>query len=428
MPVEVKKLKLDLQNYRTVAQVNETDATAAMISLKPGWFWALTESLLEDGYHPTENIIVLKEGRTLRVKEGNRRIAAMKIISGQLNDDAILSLMPSHLLTLVNELPKKWKAVNKTVPCVVYESKEKDTVSRIVSLMHAKGEKAGRDKWNPVARARYSRNELGKNEPALDLLEQFLVKGKTVSGRQAEQWGGDYPLSILDEAIKKVAERCGCDSAKNLAEKYPRVKFRLALENMLRDIGLGELTFPDMRGEPEFGAAKYEFPELPEEEVTTGKTTKKKKSTKKKTAKKKTKKSSKKADAKPMDDQRSVKAVLRDFMPKGKNREKVATLLEEARLLSIKKNPLAFCFVLRSMFEISAKAYCEDHKGTTNAPKLTKSGGKPKTLLEVLRGITNHITGDKRDVEKTKILHGALTVLAQPENILSVTSMNQLVH
>ncbi len=323
-PVEVKKLKLDLQNYRTVAQENEVDATAAMISLKPGWFWALTESLLEDGYHPTENIIVLKEGRTLRVKEGNRRIAAMKIISGELNDDAIFSLMPSHILTLVNELPRKWKTNNKTVPCVVYESNEKETVSRIVSLMHAKGEKAGRDKWNPVARARYNRNELGKSEPALDLLEQFLAKGKTVSKRQAEQWGGDYPLSILDEAIKKVAERCGCDSARVLADKYPRIKFRPALENMLCDIGLGELTFPDMRSEPEFGAAKYEFPEIPEVDQKAGKTTKKKKSTKKKTTK-----TSKKAAAKPMADQRSVKAVLRDFVPKGKNLKKLQHFLKK---------------------------------------------------------------------------------------------------
>ncbi len=79
------------------------------------------------------------------------------------------------------------------------------------------------------------------------------------------------------------------------------------------------------------------------------------------------------------------------------------------------------------MFEISAKAYCEDHKGTANAPKLTK-GGKPKKLVEVLRGITKHITDDKSDIEKTKILHGAMTVLARPEDILSVTSMNQLVH
>ena len=77
--VDVKKLKLDLKNYRTVAQDNEVSATVAMISLKPEWFWALAESLVREGYVPTENIIVLKEGRSLRVKEGNRRIAALKL-------------------------------------------------------------------------------------------------------------------------------------------------------------------------------------------------------------------------------------------------------------------------------------------------------------------------------------------------------------
>ena len=52
-----------------------------MVSMSPDSFWALTESLLADGYHPTENIIVTKKSsKDLTVKEGNRRIAALKII------------------------------------------------------------------------------------------------------------------------------------------------------------------------------------------------------------------------------------------------------------------------------------------------------------------------------------------------------------
>jgi len=40
------------------------------------------ESLLDDGYSPTENIIVLDNTDHLVVKEGNRRIAALKLILG----------------------------------------------------------------------------------------------------------------------------------------------------------------------------------------------------------------------------------------------------------------------------------------------------------------------------------------------------------
>ena len=73
--VKVNALSLDLKNFRTVPQPNEEQAINALIGIEPEWFWALMESLLEDGYHSTENIIVLAEDKRMIVKEGNRRIA-----------------------------------------------------------------------------------------------------------------------------------------------------------------------------------------------------------------------------------------------------------------------------------------------------------------------------------------------------------------
>ena len=59
---------------------------------------------------------------------------------------------------------------------------------------------------------------------------------------------------------------------------------------------------------------------------------------------------------------------------------------------------------------------------------MTKTDGKDKSLVEVLREITNHLTKNKADKQMTKTLHGAMTELAKSEGLLSVTSMNQLVH
>ncbi|MGO9314476.1 MAG: hypothetical protein ACLQDI_17315, partial [Syntrophobacteraceae bacterium] len=77
IPMDVKKLKLDLTNFRTMPQENEAEAVQAMISMSPDTFWALFESLVDDGYLLTENIIVLegKHKTDMVVKEGNRRIA-----------------------------------------------------------------------------------------------------------------------------------------------------------------------------------------------------------------------------------------------------------------------------------------------------------------------------------------------------------------
>lgn len=88
---KVSNLLLDLHNYRTVAQKNEEDAVQAMVAISPDKFWALMESLLDSGYLIIENILVVNDPTGLVVKDGNRRIAALKIIHGFLNINDLTS-------------------------------------------------------------------------------------------------------------------------------------------------------------------------------------------------------------------------------------------------------------------------------------------------------------------------------------------------
>ena len=103
------------------------------------------------------------------------------------------------------------------------------------------------------------------------------------------------------------------------------------------------------------------------------------------------------------------------------------TLRDEARKLNVADTPLAFCFVLRSMFEVSAKAYCQDHTDA-GGPAFHKANGDERKLVDVLRDITKHLTKNNQDRVMVKELHGAMTELGQPDRLLSVTSMNQLIH
>lgn len=127
-----------------------------------------------------------------------------------------------------------------------------------------------------------------------------------------------------------------------------------------------------------------------------------------------------------LNDPKAVRRVLKSFSPKGNNREKVVTLRNEALKLNLSDNPIAFCFLLRSMFEISAKAYCEDQKAN-GGPSITKSG-QDRALVDVLRDISIYLTKQNTDRAMMKKIHGAMTELGKPESILSVASMNQLVH
>ncbi len=422
----IKQLQLDLRNFRTVPQSNEEEAVDAMVSIRPDWFWALTESLLDSEYLPIENILVLEGvgsgGKpTFTVKEGNRRVAALKIAHGLLNRSHLE--VPANIESKLAVVPSGWRAATDEVPCIIYPASESDTVDRIVTLAHGKGQKAGRNNWTAVARARHSRDKSGANEPALDLLEAYLADGKNRTPQQAQEWAGDYPLTVLAEAMKRIAGRLGADSARDLANRYPSISHRDAVEAIAKDIGLKLLTFTEIRKSDEDFAARYGIPPLSGDP-------KRKSGKKGRAGKTGTKAGAKtkggKAPAASLRDPRAVKATIKSFTPRGPDREKVVLLRDEIRALNLRNNPLAFCFLVRSMFEISAKAYCGQH-GATGGPS-TKKNGRDRPLVDVLRDITKHLTKNKTDKERTKQLHGALTELARSEGLLSVTSMNQLVH
>lgn len=79
------------------------------------------------------------------------------------------------------------------------------------------------------------------------------------------------------------------------------------------------------------------------------------------------------------------------------------------------------------MFEISAKAYCIDHQAT-GGPTAQQPNGNDKQLKVLLRDIVQHLTVNNGNQAMVRTLHGAMVELAKPDGILSVTSMNQLIH
>ncbi len=434
----ISRLSIDLANYRTTRQKDERHAVEAIIAINPDWFWALTESLLDDGYLPTENLLVQRTGAgtkaLLTVKEGNRRVSALKLIHGLIPINE-LSVPASILDRIANVATPAWKSANLNVPCVVFGPEEEKVANRIRSLTHGKGEKAGRDKWTAVARARHNRDENNVSEPALDVLEKYLKHDANLTDRQAMLWSGDFPLSVLEEALKRMSTRLGGLNSTDVGKKYPNdVRYRDEFDEIIFAIGQRRVTFESLRTTDV--AAAYGIPDsspstasLGEPSIDNSCEAPAKPSSSKtgasKSAPARVNARGKRSTALAVQDPRRVARSLREFTPKGEHRDKVVSLLIEIRRLTLEKNPIAFCFLLRSMFEISAKAYCADHK--TAGLSATKNG-KDRTLLDLLRDVTMHLTNNGANIERSRILHGSLTELTKSEGILSVTSMNQLVH
>jgi hypothetical protein len=119
--------------------------------------------------------------------------------------------------------------------------------------------------------------------------------------------------------------------------------------------------------------------------------------------------------------------ALKELKVRGTGRDKIVTLVNEIKALKLEDYPHAFCFLLRSIFELSAKAYCKDH-AKSGGPTAQKPDGTDKQLVQVLRDITTHLTANGKDKAKVKELHGAMAELGKSNGVLSVTSLNQLVH
>lgn len=452
--IDIKDLYLDLKNPRTIPQESEEKAIETMISIKPDRFNAVMESILDDGYLMTESIIVLDDGHYI-VKEGNRRVAILKLIHGiyDKKDYAI----PANLKDQIDGLTADWLANNRRIPCGIYTVAEINTIDRVVNLTHAKGEKASRDPWTSVAKARHNRDMKNGNELGLDLLEKYIKEGKNINQSQKERWSGDYPVTVLDETLRKVYDRMNYSSVGDLVAAYPKIENRLGLEAMLLDIGLERIGYQQIRDKYNDFAIDYginpkeqsvkendsskpsgDMPrtggEKPSEKGSPAPVSSENKNSDEnrcelpKDGKDKNPRSPD-FPTKPKSTQlgtpRYVKTTLKKFNPRG-NRQKVVAIKVEMCQLNIEKTPMAFCFLLRSAFEISAKEYCKDNN--ISIEKTKKGIVQNKTLAELLREIVNHLTENGKNKGLEKEFHGALTEITKSEGILSVTSMNQLVH
>lgn len=439
--IDIKDISMDLNNYRMLPQKNEKDSVNAMISISSDRFFGVLASILEDEFLLNENIIVVKDGQKLIAKEGNRRIAALKLIHGILKIKDF-PLLPESLQKAIKGLDDEWKERNRMIPCTIFEKTESHKADKIVSLTHGKGQKASRDPWTSVATARHNRDN-GAKETGLSLLEKYIQNGKNLNTHQKERWSGDFPLTVLNESLRFIPARMEFATVDELTTKYPKIKGVENLEAVLLDIGLGNLQFKHIRNDKKDFLLDYGFTPIQPEQDEDGQDSSSQGEQSGQTGSTsgsggsaganngqtndngsgngRDSSGTKKNKANATNDSRQVKTQLRKLSPTG-NRPKVVTLKNELLALKIADNPIAFCFLLRSILEISAKAYCEEKTiPTTNK-------GKEKTLQELINAAYNHLTSNGTNKGMVRALHGAQVEITNSNRVLSVTSLNQLVH
>jgi hypothetical protein len=179
----------------------------------------------------------------------------------------------------------------------------------------------------------------------------------------------------LQEGLRSIAPRFGYKAIHDLVKAYPKITLRDELEGLLLDIGLEQFGFNEIRDKHSDFAEPYGIPPLPQPAATASPTpgtssatattpanspstspqpssTLASNTTSSATQPTSSRSSTPRPKARATDDAKYVASLLRNFSPSGTNRQKVVTLRDEIKRLKINENPIAFCLLLRSLFEI----------------------------------------------------------------------------
>lgn len=141
--IDTKKLDFDPQNPRFF-RLNDASNAATVIEemLDDESVHDLMLSIGQQGYFPGEPLLAVKTNGNYIVVEGNRRLAAVKLLNGDLHP-------PKRKLKGVQEIIEDTTHKPKKLPCIIYENRE--DVLRYIGYRHITGVK----EWDSLSKAKY---------------------------------------------------------------------------------------------------------------------------------------------------------------------------------------------------------------------------------------------------------------------------------
>ena len=143
----------------------------------------LLHSIVSNGFWDYEPLIVLQEKNNLIAVEGNRRLAAIKILQGQYKIK-----LPKQIKDLIN---KDLQSKTEKIPCIVVKSREE--AWQYIGFKHVNGPA----KWGSFAKAQYIAEV--HNNFKIPLEEIAFQIGDTNKTAQKLYQG----LMVLEQAVKE---------------------------------------------------------------------------------------------------------------------------------------------------------------------------------------------------------------------------------
>ena len=187
--VDIDDISLDPSNPRHNPVEEDALALEELMTTKNfnNKIFALMKDILDYGQNPIDLIgLLLTNNNTLYSKEGNRRVAAIKI----LNNPNLIVSSNIKLFIRVNNLLKEYNAPPSKVMC--YITRDQNILDHAMELKH-QGEQggAGAVTWGSNEKARHKRNK-GLHDPIFAFLnkleDQGILNGKLRENITKTNW------------------------------------------------------------------------------------------------------------------------------------------------------------------------------------------------------------------------------------------------
>jgi hypothetical protein len=188
----------------------------------------LMSSIGQQGYFPGEPILLTpNENGKLFVVEGNRRLAALKLLNGEL-------LPPARKKSSVGNLIKEAQHVPIDVSAIIYETREE--ILRYLGYRHITGIK----EWEPLAKAKYLSEMKDSFYKGVEKSEQLSILAKEIGSKPYIVGTLLCGLALYDYAINNsILEKIGI-SPERIDFSY--ITTSIGYKNISDWIGLADRT------------------------------------------------------------------------------------------------------------------------------------------------------------------------------------------
>lgn len=439
----VTNLRLDPNNPRipdSGKELSERDLIADLLDNDK--VYDLARSIVNNGYYPVESLIVVKEKSKTYVLEGNRRLAALKLL---LSPESAPEKWERRLRALANQIdPKSIKTVK------VIQAPSREAAAPVIMSKHTRTQV---ESWTPIMQSKFYHNLVEQGMEVSDIAEQYKIAPSEITAalRRYTMYSIACSLDLPEAVAKKVQnprvfpsstlmrlhdnarvnEFLGIsfDDQKRLVGAVNPAEFKKGYTKIITDVVTGKADSRKLNTLREmdkylgtFGNAK---PDL-----------KKKGSFTADSLLKATPAAKPPAISKP--DQKQVKSrpVSKALIPKAfpctVNNDRINKVCDELKRLDVALFPNAVGLMFRSLLEMSLGYYLDrtGHLQTiTDRHKAKTKDRVPRDWHPGLPHMLNYVVAEDTDISTNPNLLKTLRKLnSQKAELISIDSLNLFVH